>query len=335
MFKTKVTEMLGIEYPIIQGGMQWIARAELVSAVSNAGGLGILSALTFPSPEELAAEIKKTKNLTKKPFGVNLTFLPTLRPVNYDAYIDAISQEGVRIMETAGRSPEPYMKQLKAAGIMVIHKCTAVRFARTAQRIGCDVVSIDGFECAGHPGEEDVTSLILIPRTVDSVDIPVIASGGFGDGRGLVAALALGASGINMGTRFLATQEAPVHPRVKEWLVRSSERDTMLLQRSLRNTERALRNAAAEKVSEMEKQGATLEELAPLISGQRGLEVFQTGELDRGLVACGQVVGLIQHIPTVKQLIENIIHEAEDIISRLGLKTIFEPLRKPSGPQGG
>lgn len=303
MFKTRVTEILDIEYPIIQGGMQWVARAELVSAVSNAGGLGILSALTFPSPEELAAEIRKTRELTDKPFGVNLSFLPTLRPVNYAAYIDAILQEGVKIVETAGRSPEPYMERLKVAGAKVIHKCTSVRFARTAQRIGCSVVSMDGFECAGHPGEEDVTSLILIPQTVDSVDIPVIASGGFGDGRGLVAALALGASGVNMGTRFLASQEAPIHPRVKEWLVKSSERDTMLVMRSLRNTERVLRNATAEKVSEMEKQGATLEELAPLLSGEKELEVFKTGELDRGLVASGQVVGLIHDIPTVKEVI--------------------------------
>jgi len=330
MFKTKVTEMLNIEYPIVQGGMMWVSSAELAGAVSNAGGLGILCGLTFPSPEELAAEIKKTKDLTDKPFGVNLTFLPTLRPVNYDALIDVISQGGVKIVETAGRSPEPYMERLKAGGIKIIHKCTAVRFARTAQRIGCDIISIDGFECAGHPGEEDITSLILIPQTVDSVDIPVIASGGFGDGRGLVAALALGASAINMGTRFFATQEAPVHPQVKDWLVRSSERDTMLVQRSLRNTERVLRNAVSEKVSEMEKQGATLEQLAPLISGQQGRDVFKTGELARGLVTAGQVVGLVHHIPTVKQLIEDIIHEAEEVMSHFNVKTVFQPLRKPS-----
>lgn len=323
MFKTRVTEILDIEYPIIQGGMQWVARAELVSAVSNAGGLGILSALTFPSPEKLAAEIRKTRELTDKPFGVNLSFLPTLRPVNYAAYIDAILQEGVKIVETAGRSPEPYMERLKVAGAKVIHKCTSVRFARTAQRIGCSVVSMDGFECAGHPGEEDVTSLILIPQTVDSVDIPVIASGGFGDGRGLVAALALGASGVNMGTRFLASQEAPIHPQVKEWLVKSSERDTMLVMRSLRNTERVLRNATAEKVSEMEKQGATLEELAPLLSGEKELEVFKTGELDQGLVACGQVVGLIHDIPTVKEVIDSIIAEAKDIGQRLISMGVF------------
>jgi NADH:quinone reductase (non-electrogenic) len=330
MFKTKVTEMFSIEYPIVQGGMQWVSRAELVSAVSNAGALGILSALTFSSPEELADEISKTKELTDKPFGVNVTFLPTLRAVNYGAYIDSIIQQGVKIIETAGRSPEPYMGRLKTAGIKVIHKCTAVRFARTAQRIGCDVVSIDGFECAGHPGEEDVTSLILIPRTVDSVDIPVIASGGFGDGRGLVAALALGASAINMGTRFMASQEAPIHAKVKEWLIESSERDTMLSQRSLRNTSRVLRNTASEKVSEMEKQGATLENLAPLISGQKGLKVFTTGELDLGLVACGQVVGLVRDIPTVKQLIQDIVNEAEEIISEFKAESVFQPLRKPS-----
>ncbi|MDY7019220.1 MAG: nitronate monooxygenase family protein [Chloroflexota bacterium] len=330
MFKTKITEMLGIKYPIIQGGMQWVSRAELVSAVSNAGGLGILSALTFPSPEELAAEIKKTKDLTDKPFGVNITILPTLRPVNYDAYIDAISQGGVKIVETAGRSPEPYMKRFKTEGIKIIHKCTAVRFAQTAQRVGCDVISIDGFECAGHPGEEDMTSLILIPRTVDSVDIPVVASGGFGDGRGLVAALALGASAVNMGTRFLATQESPAHPQVKERLVQSSERDTVLIQRSLRNTVRVLRNAASENVSDMEKRGATLEELAPFISGEKGFELLQTGDMDRGLVSFGQVVGLIHHIPTVKQLIEDIIHEAEEITSRFSIEGVFQPLRKPS-----
>ena len=221
------------------------------------------------------------------------------------------------------------MERLKAAGVKVIHKCTAVRFARTAQRIGCDVVSIDGFECAGHPGEEDITSLILIPLTVDAIEIPVIASGGFGDGRGFVAALALGAEGVNMGTRFLATQEAPAHHKVKEWLVQSSERDTMLVERSLRNTARVLRNATAEKVSEMEKRSATLEELAPHISGQSGKKVFETGVLDQGLVVCGQVVGLVRDIPTVKQLIDDIIREAEEVVAHMGVKGTFKPVRKP------
>ncbi|MFO7996151.1 MAG: nitronate monooxygenase [Dehalococcoidia bacterium] len=331
MFRTEVTEILGIKYPITQGGMQWISRAELVSSVSNAGGLGILSALTFPSPEELAAEIRKTRNLTDRPFGVNVTLAPTLRPVNIDRYLDVIIGEGVKIVETAARSPEPYMKRLKDSGVKVIHKCTAVRFARTAQRIGCDIVSIDGFECAGHPGEEDITSLILIPLTVDAVDIPVIASGGFGDGRGLVAALALGASGINMGTRFLAAKESPVHPKVKQWLIDSPERDTRLVMRSLRNTERVLRNAAAEKVAEMEKDGASLEELAPLLAGQKGRDLLENGELDQGLLACGQVVGLVRDIPSVKEIIDSVISEAEEIMERRFVVTeeLFQPLRKP------
>lgn len=315
VFKTKVTELLNIEYPIIQGGMQWVARAELVAAVSNAGGLGILSGLTFPTPEELAAEIRRTRQLTDKPFGVNLTFLPTLRPVNYEAYIDVLAQEGIKIVETAGRSPEPYMERIKSADMKVIHKCTAVRFAQTAQRVGCDAVSIDGFECAGHPGEEDITSLILIPLAVDAVTVPVIASGGFGDARGFVAALALGAEAVNMGTRFMATQEAPVHPKVKDWLLRASERDTMLIMRSLRNTERALKNAVAEQVAEMEKQGAGIEELAPLLSGEAGKEILETGELDRGLLTAGQVTGLIRNIPTVRELFDSIINEAREIIA--------------------
>jgi len=314
VFKTRVTELFGIKYPVIQGGMQWVARAELSSAVSNAGGLGIITALTFPSPEELASEIKRMRELTDKPFGVNITLIPTLRSVNYDEYIGVIIREGVGIVETAGRNPEPYMSRLKEAGIKVIHKCTAVRFARKAEVMKCDAVSIDGFECAEHPGEEDVTSLVLIPLTVDAVTIPVVASGGFGDGRGLVAALALGAEGVNMGTRFMATQEAPVHPKVKEWLIRASERDTLLVMRALRNTRRVLRNAVAEKVVEMEKSGATLEQMAPLLSGEKGKELLQGGELDWGLQVAGQAVGFIRDIPTVKELIDSIINEAREII---------------------
>ncbi len=317
MFETRLTKLLGIRYPIVQGGMQWVSRAELAGAVSEAGGLGILSALTFPTPEELAAEIERMRAVTDKPFGVNLTLLPTMRPANIEGYIDTIIGEGVKIVETAGRSPEPYMERLKAANIKVIHKCTAVRFAKTAERIGCDAVSIDGFECAGHPGEEDVTSLILIPLTADAVKIPVIASGGFGDARGFVAALALGAEGVNMGTRFVATEEAPVHPKVKEWFLRASERDTMLVQRSLKNTGRVLRNPIAEKVAEMESRGAKLEDLAPLISGLRGKRLLETGELDYGLQSCGQVVGLIHDIPTVREVIDRIVKGAEEIIERL------------------
>jgi len=329
MFKTRITELLGIKYPITQGGMMWISRAELVAAVSNAGGLGIITAFTFPTPAELAAEIKKTKALTDKPFGVNITLLPTLRPVDIDGYLDAVIDSGIKIVETAGRSPEPYMERLKAAGVKVIHKCTAVRFARTAQRIGCDAVSIDGFECAGHPGEEDVTSLVLIPLTADAVEIPVIASGGFGDGRGLVAALALGAEAVNMGTRFMATKEAPGHPKVKEFLTTASERDTVLVLRSFRNTMRALRNPTSEKVLELEKQGADIHQLESLISGRVGMKLLEEGDTDNGLLSVGQVIGLVHDIPTVKELIDRIIKEAEEVVSNIAARGIFKPLRKP------
>jgi nitronate monooxygenase len=332
MFKTRITELFGIKYPIIQGGMMWIARAELVAAVSNAGGLGIIAAFTFPTPQELADEIKKTRGLTDKPFGVNITLLPTLRPVDIDGYFNVVIDSGIKIVETAGRSPEAYMERLKAAGIKVIHKCTAVRFARTAQRIGCDAVSIDGFECAGHPGEEDVTSLVIIPLTVDAVEIPVIASGGFGDGRGLIAALALGAEAANMGTRFMATKEAPGHPKVKEWLVQASERDTLLVLRSFRNTMRALRNPTSEKVLEIEKQGADIHQLESLISGRVGRNLLETGDIENGLLTAGQVVGLVHDIPTVKELMDRIIKEAEEVASNVVAKGAFKPLRKPFMP---
>lgn len=314
MFQNRLTALLDIEYPIIQGGMQWISRAELVAAVSSAGGLGILSALTFPSSAELAAEIRRTRSMTSKPFGVNLTLLPTMRPLDIDSYIDVIIDEGIKIVETAGRNPEPYMDKLKAANVVVIHKCVAVRFAKTAERIGCDVISIDGMECAGHPGEEDLSSLILVPLTADAVEVPVVASGGFGDARGFVAALALGADGINMGTRFLATKEAPVHPKVKDWFVQSSECDTVLVQRSLKNSHRVLSNAMAKQVLNMESRSAGLDELRHLISGQRGKHLLETGELDYGLQACGQVVGLINDVPSVKDVIDSIIDGAGTII---------------------
>lgn len=327
MFRTRITDFFGIEYPIIQGGMMWVSQAELVAAVSNAGGLGILTAFTFPEVKDLAAEIKKTRDLTDKPFGVNITLLPTLRPIDIDSYIDTVINSGVKIVETAGRSPEPYMNRLKAAEVKVIHKCTAVRFARTAQRIGVDAVSIDGFECAGHPGEEDVTSLVLIPLTVDNVGIPVIASGGFGDGRGLVAALALGAEAVNMGTRFMATKEAPGHARVKELLITASERDTVLLLRSFRNTMRAFRNPTAEKVLELERQGADIHQLEALISGRAGLGLLESGDVDNGLLSVGQVVGLVRDIPTVKELIDRIMKDAEEIASNLAGAGIFQPRR--------
>ncbi len=327
MFKTRITDLFRIEYPIIQGGMMWISRAELVAAVSNAGGLGILTAFTFPDPKGLAAEIKRTREFTDKPFGVNITLLPTLRPVDIDGYVDTVINSGVKIVETAGRSPEPYMERLKAANVKVIHKCTAVRFARTAQRIGCDAVSVDGFECAGHPGEDDVTSLVLIPLTADAVGIPVIASGGFGDGRGLVAALALGAEAVNMGTRFMATKEAPGHARVKELLITASERDTTLLLRSFRNTMRALRNPTAEKVLELEKQGGDIHQLEAFISGRAGLGLIESGAVDNGLLSVGQVVGLVHDIPTVKELIDRIVKEAKEVASNLAGASIFRPRR--------
>jgi NAD(P)H-dependent flavin oxidoreductase YrpB (nitropropane dioxygenase family) len=332
MFKTRITELFGIKYPIIQGGMMWISRAELVAAVSNAGGLGIITAFTFPTHRELAAEIKKTRELTDKPFGVNITLWPTLRPLDIDGYFNTVINSGIKIIETAGRSPEPYMERLKAAEIKVIHKCTAVRFARTAQHIGCDAVSIDGFECAGHPGEEDVTSLVLIPLTVDAVETPVIASGGFGDGRGLVAALALGAEAVNMGTRFMATKEAPGHPNVKEWLVQASERDTLLLLRSFRNTMRALKNPISEKVLEMEKQGTDIHQLESLISGRVGRNLLETGDIDNGLLSAGQVIGLVHDIPTVKELVDRIIKEAEEVVARIMAEGIFRRLHNPIEP---
>ncbi len=329
-FKTRVTEHFGIEHPIIQGGMMWISRAELVAAVSNAGGLGILTAFTFPDLKDLAAEIKKTKELTDRPFGVNITLLPTFRPVDIDGYFDTVIDSGVTIVETAGRSPEPYMERLKAAEVKVIHKCTAVRFARTAQRLGCDAVSIDGFECAGHPGEEDVTSLVLIPLTVDAVEIPVIASGGFGDGRGLIAALALGAEAVNMGTRFMATQEAAGHARVKELLITASERDTTLLLRSFRNTMRTLRNPTAEQVLELEKKGADIHELESLISGRAGLALLESGDVENGLLSVGQVVGLVRDVPTVKELVDRMVREAVEVTSSFSGSGVFRPLRKPA-----
>jgi nitronate monooxygenase len=319
VFKTRVTEELGIVHPVIQGGMMWVSQPELVAAVSEAGGLGVLTALTFETAEGLSDAIARTRALTDRPFGVNLTFLPTLVPKDYGSLIDVIVGEGIDIVETAGRNPEPYMERIKAGGAKVIHKCTSVRFARKAEAIGCDYVSIDGCECAGHPGEDDVTSLVLIPVTVDAVSIPVIASGGFADARGLVAALALGAEAMNLGTRFVATEEAPAHVNVKNWLVEATETDTMFVMRSLRNTERVLRNEVAEKVVELENQGAGITELAPLVTGKNGLRMLKDGEIDVGLMPAGQSVGLVRDIPTVADLMNTIMGEARRIADdRLG-----------------
>ncbi|MGC8705662.1 MAG: NAD(P)H-dependent flavin oxidoreductase [Desulfurella sp.] len=316
MFETQFTKDFNVEYPIMQGGMMWISKKELVSAVSNAGGLGILSALSFETPELLANEIEQTKKLTTRPFGVNLTFLPTLKPVNYDAYIDAIVQSGVKIVETAGRNPADYIEKLKNNNVKIIHKCTSIRHAIKAQNIGCDYVSIDGFECAGHPGEDDVTSLILIPRAKDELNIPVIASGGFGDARGFVAALSLGACAVNMGTRFMMTKEAPVHENIKQALLNAKETDTVLVERSLKNTLRAFKNKHALKVLELENNKATLEELAPYLSGLNGKKMLEEGSIDNALLACGQVIGLINDIPTTKEVIVNIINQAKQIIEQ-------------------
>jgi NADH:quinone reductase (non-electrogenic) len=315
MLKTRITEFFGVERPIVQGGLMWIARAELAAAVANAGGIGFMTALTHPEPEGLRAEIRKCRELTDKPFGVNLTFLPTLRPPDYPAYIRVCIEEGVRFIETAGRNPEPYMETIKGAGIRVIHKCTSVRHAVKAEKIGCDAVSIDGFEAAGHPGEDDVTSLILVPLTRDAITLPIIASGGFADGRGLVAALGLGADGMNMGTRFVATREAPVHDNVKQALVGHTERDTRLIMRSLRNTERVMHNTAVDKVLDIESRGNTrIEDIIPFVSGLVGKELLEKGDLAKGTLAAGQCMGLIRNIPTCKELLDRIMAEAEGVI---------------------
>lgn len=316
--KTAITSMLGIEHPIVQGGMQWVSRAELVAAVSNAGALGVLTALTQPSPEALRGEIERTRQMTDRPFAVNLTFLPTLKPVPYEAYRDAIIDSGVKIVETAGNNPAAHMPFFKKAGIKVIHKCTTAQHAIKAEKIGVDIVSIDGFECAGHIGEDDVPGLILIPSTVSKIGIPVIASGGFCDGKGLVAALALGAEGINMGTRFMCTQEAPVHANVKRAIVANSETDTCLILRSLRNSSRVARSQLAESIVSMEKSGASIQELGPMVAGAKGRGVYEAGDIESGIWTVGLVQALIDDVPTCSELVRRIIDEAESlIISRL------------------
>jgi nitronate monooxygenase len=315
MIRTAITEMFGIERPIVQGGLMWIARAELASAVANAGGIGFMTALTFQEAEDLRAEIRKCRQMTDKPFGVNLTFLPSLRTIDYPAYIKICIEEGVEFIETAGRNPEPYMDQLKSAGIKVVHKCTSVRHAVKAEKIGCDAVSIDGFEAAGHPGEDDVTSLILIPLTRDAIKIPIIASGGFADGRGLVGCLGLGADGMNMGTRFVATREAPVHDNVKQALISHGERDTRLIMRSLRNTERVLHNQTVEKVLEIESRGNTkIEDIVSYVSGLVGKEMLEDGQMEKGVLSAGQSMGLVRDIPTCRELLDRIMEEAEKIV---------------------
>ncbi len=314
--KTKITELFDIEHPIIQGGMHYVGFAELAAAVSNAGGLGIITGLTQGTPEKLANEIAKCKDMTNKPFGVNLTFLPSLTPPDYPGLIKVIIEGGVKIVETAGRSPAEYMPALKDAGIKVIHKCTSVRHSLKAQSVGCDAISVDGFECGGHPGEDDIPNFILLPRAADELEIPFVASGGMADARSLVAAMALGAEGMNMGTRFIATEEAPVHENVKKAIVNASELDTRLIMRSLTNTERVLANPAVDRLMEKEKALGDKLTFSDIVDEVAGVypTIMMDGDMDAGAWSCGMVAGLVYDIPSVKELIDRIVNEAEEII---------------------
>ena len=314
--KTKITELFDIEHPIIQGGMHYVGFAELAAAVSNAGGLGIITGLTQGTPEKLANEIAKCKDMTDKPFGVNLTFLPSLTPPDYPGLIKVIIEGGVKIVETAGRSPAEYMPALKDAGIKVIHKCTSVRHSLKAQSVGCDAISVDGFECGGHPGEDDIPNFILLPRAADELEIPFVASGGMADARSLVAAMALGAEGMNMGTRFIATEDAPVHENVKKAIVNATEIDTRLIMRSLTNTERVLTNPAVDRLMEKEKalgEKLTFSDIVDEVAGVYPT-IMMDGDMDAGAWSCGMVAGLVYDIPSVKELIDRIMSEAEEII---------------------
>ncbi|MCF7549879.1 nitronate monooxygenase family protein [Pseudonocardia sp. WMMC193] len=313
--RTRFTELFGVEHPIAQGGMQWVGRAPLVAAVANAGALGFITALTQPTPEDLRAEIRRCRELTDRPFGVNLTILPAITPPPYAEYRQVIIDEGVPFVETAGANPVDHLPHFHDAGIKVIHKCTSVRHGVKAQSLGVDALSIDGFECAGHPGEDDIPGLILLPAAADALEIPFIASGGFGDGRGLVAALALGADGINMGTRFMATVEADIHQNVKDRLVAAQERDTQLIFRQLRNTSRVADNAVSREVVEKLNAGATFEEVRDLVAGTRGRQVYETGDLDAGIWSVGMVQTLIRDVPTCAELVTRIVRDAEQIIT--------------------
>ncbi|KAI9822628.1 MAG: hypothetical protein M1827_000347 [Pycnora praestabilis] len=317
-FNTALTRKLGIKIPIVQGGMQWVGYAELASAVSNAGGLGILTALTQPTPEDLRKEIRRCKTMTKYPFGVNLTLLPALVPPDYGAYAQVIIDEGINIVETAGNSPGPVIKKLKAANATILHKCTTIRHAQSAVKLGVDFLSIDGFECAGHVGESDITNFILLSRARQSLPVPFIASGGFADGQGLAAALSLGAEGINMGTRFMCTMEAPIHQKVKQAIVDAQETDTELVLRRWRNTSRLFGNKIAKEAVKVERESTSgkFEDVAPYVSGKRGRQVFINGDVDYGVWTAGQVIGLIHDIPSCEELVMRIEREAEETISR-------------------
>ena len=315
IMKTRITDLLGIEYPIVQGGMMWVGTADLAAAVSNAGGLGIITALSLPTPEALSKEIARCREMTDKPFGVNVTILPAIKPPPYEDYVKAIIASGVKIIETAGRNPEPFMALFKAAGIKVIHKCTSVRHALKAESIGCAAVSVDGFECAGHPGEDDVTNLVLVPAVAAKLSIPILASGGIGNGYQMAAAFALGADGINMGTRFVATQEAPVHEKIKQAMVDADERKTTLIFRTLNNTARVFKNKVAEAVLAIEARDGDTDfaEIQPLVAGTRGREaVLEQGDIDGGIWAAGMVIGLIDDIPTCEVLLKRIVAEARE-----------------------
>ena len=318
MFKTRITELFNIHYPIIQGALGGgLSRAELVAAVSNAGGLGMITSLNYASGDELRQEIRKTRNLTDKPFAVNVTLLPTIKPVNYEDYFQAAIEEGVTILETSGRSPEPYMNLIKNAGAKIIHKVGGTRHARAAEKIGVDAVSIVSYESAGHPLPDDVASSVLIPACVDTVSIPVIAAGGVADARGFVAAMALGAEGVLMGTRFTVSKECNINQRIKEWFIELNEKDTMLIHRTINNNERVIRTDFSQKILKMEEEGAPLEEILPLISGEKVRDAYTKGDYTNALITAGQVLGLIHDIPSVSDIIEGIIREAEIIVSRL------------------
>ena len=317
MFKTRVTEMLGIEYPILLAPMMGITGAEMVAAAGNAGGLGILCSLSYQTMDELREEIRKTKSLTDKPFAVNVTMLPTIRPIDYEEYFNVIIEEGVNIIETSGRSPEQYMPLLKDAKVTTMHRATRTRDIKTAERIGVDIATIVGTEAAGHPGMEDVTSMVRIPIAADAVKIPIVAAGGIADARGFVAALALGAEGVLMGTRFYLTKECSAHPKIKEWLLGVGEADTIMIMRSIKNAGRAVKTDFTMKILEMEEKGATLEELLPLLSGERGRKAEETGDFSEAQMTAGQIVGLIHDVPSIKEVIDSVINEAEIIVQRL------------------
>ncbi|MDG1229932.1 MAG: nitronate monooxygenase family protein [SAR86 cluster bacterium] len=315
MLKTRITDLFGIEHPVIQGGMQWVGYAELVSAVSNAGALGILTALTQPTPEDLAKEIERTRGMTDKPFGVNLTVLPTINPPPYEEYAQAIVGSGVKIVETAGRSPEPFMELFKEYDVKVIHKCTSVRHALKAQSVGVSAITIDGFECAGHPGEDDIPSLVLLPQAAEALDVPVAGCGGFSDAKSMVAALALGGEAIVMGTRFMATKEAGIHQNVKDKMTEADELSTNLMFRTMHNTARVFKNSVSDQVVDIESTGtASFEDVKDLVAGQRGRVVFEEGDLEHGIWSAGISVARVKDVPTCKEMVSRLVSEAEDII---------------------